>query len=996
MIRQFLVIWLIGASCIWDIHNFAVFAAYEAETEHAENVLGAVGSLSDHTVIHHDEDENSSGTGSGSVSEAPCITLNPSDQMISVVNGSEEVMLTCEGFHIDSGYWVRLDEGPLPNENNESFVCHDMDKLILELIITKPHPNHSGLYRCVVYSQWGRAESSTAHVNITVAPPVITKQPTNKTVDVLQSVIFGCEAVGFEVRYEWRRHSSSSMFGNESILTISKVTPFDEDFYYCVAITDGGLVVSDAALLTVNYNIIIAMQPRNIMASSGSNITLSVTALGVKLKYHWKKRGHDSLPSTAAGRYTAHFNITTVTPADSGLYYCVIKNQWGAKLHSDDAILNVLDIILQPESVEVAVGQHVTLTCNVHGVDNLTYYWIIEGQQNVIPETNNNMLNIRNVSVNDTGEYICVVIDGDSSVNSQPVRVTILALPVFSINPDDNGPITIAEGSDVTLRCEATGEGALNYQWRRLSGSLPDDVQGSNTTNLTIPILNVTDSGQYYCVVDNGGTGVPSSRVYITVKKPPMIVISPHNQAFTIITGAEKVVLTCEVGGDDIINGSWERVNEGQLEHSNFIQDQNIVQLTIYEAHPSDSGEYFCVVHSQWGIAQSNVVQVNITIVPPWITVQPTNKTVSLLDNFTISCEGEGFGVKYEWRRHNGSIRSASINQTSLTISQVLPSDEDQYYCIATTEGGVNISQIATLTVNALQLYPLNLTVAEGSDVQLNCSIETKNVSWHIENQDASYTITSNSSLMNFSNVSETHSGHYQCSVNVSEEEIKSNWVTLTVFELIDQLNNTIATLGSEVELRCSASVATSINCTWKHNDIAMNTNHSDQTSLMLHNVSLTDGGWYTCEIIGNAGKPVTSTAKLELLYVGIAPQNCSVVVGSSANVTCLPSILSSSLTYQWLHNGTIVKNETTAVLNLTNVKETDSGAYQCIVTISDTNATSNGAQFHVLYKPVSTSSHDISKTSIIGGTVGLVTLIVLFISTGMSMQYFNMMDNRY
>ena len=194
-----------------------------------------------------------------------------------------------------------------------------------------------------------------------VAPPVITKQPTNKTVDVLQSVIFGCEAVGFEVRYEWRRHSSSSMFGNESILTISKVTPFDEDFYYCVAITDGGLVVSDAALLTVNCrninfhsslynvfsllrtdNIIIAMQPRNIMASSGSNITLSVTALGVKLKYHWKKRGHDSLPSTAAGRYTAHFNITTVTPADSGLYYCVIKNQWGAKLHSDDAILNVL------------------------------------------------------------------------------------------------------------------------------------------------------------------------------------------------------------------------------------------------------------------------------------------------------------------------------------------------------------------------------------------------------------------------------------------------------------------------------------------------------------------------------------------------------------------------------------------------------------------------------------------------------------------------------
>jgi len=169
-----------------------------------------------------------------------------------------------------------------------------------------------------------------------------------------------------------------------------------------------------------------------------------------------------------------------------------------------------------------------------------------------------------------------------------------------------------------------------------------------------------------------------------------------------------------------------------------------------------------------------------------------------LLENFTISCESEGFGVKYEWRRLNGSIRSSSINQTSLTITQVVPSDEDQYYCISTTEGGVNISEKATLTVNgnffvfynsfffnlitALQLLPLNLTVGKGSDVQLNCSIKNLNVSWYTENRDASHTINANSSLLNLSNVGETDTGLYQCSVSVSGEEIKSNWMTLTVF----------------------------------------------------------------------------------------------------------------------------------------------------------------------------------------------------------------------
>ena len=82
--------------------------------------------------------------------------------------------------------------------------------------------------------------------------------------------------------------------------------------------------------------------------------------------------------------------------------------------------------MLQPKSVEVAVGQHVTLTCNVLNVDNLTYFWAIEGQQNVAPETYNNILNIYNISINDTGEYICVVINGNSSVDSQPVKVTVL------------------------------------------------------------------------------------------------------------------------------------------------------------------------------------------------------------------------------------------------------------------------------------------------------------------------------------------------------------------------------------------------------------------------------------------------------------------------------------------------------------------------------------------------------------------------------------------
>ena len=92
------------------------------------------------------------------------------------------------------------------------------------------------------------------------------------------------------------------------------------------------------------------------------------------------------------------------------------------------------------------------------------------------------------------------------------------ALPVIAIHPNNNGNITIAEGSNVTLRCTATGNGTLNYQWRRVSGSLPSNSRGRNSRSLTIHNISVSDSGQYYCEIDNGGDSVSSMRVQVTAR----------------------------------------------------------------------------------------------------------------------------------------------------------------------------------------------------------------------------------------------------------------------------------------------------------------------------------------------------------------------------------------------------------------------------------------------------------------------------------------------
>ena len=78
--------------------------------------------------------------------------------------------------------------------------------------------------------------------------------------------------------------------------------------------------------------------------------------------------------------------------------------------------------------------------------------------------------------------------------------------------------ITVAEGSSVVLMCKATGEGMLNYQWKKVSGSLPKGALGHNDTNLKIINATINDSGQYYCKVDNGGASVNSMKSNVIVK----------------------------------------------------------------------------------------------------------------------------------------------------------------------------------------------------------------------------------------------------------------------------------------------------------------------------------------------------------------------------------------------------------------------------------------------------------------------------------------------
>ena len=76
-------------------------------------------------------------------------------------------------------------------------------------------------------------------------------------------------------------------------------------------------------------------------------------------------------------------------------------------------------------------------------------------------------------------------------------------------------------------------------------------------------------------------------------------------------------MLTCNITGDDIIGGYWERVRNNPLPDKNNVSslsnDNRRLTMTISKARPTHSGRYGCVVYSQWGVARSGNVKVTIT-----------------------------------------------------------------------------------------------------------------------------------------------------------------------------------------------------------------------------------------------------------------------------------------------------------------------------------------------------------------------------------------------
>lgn len=237
----------------------------------------------------------------------PAITQQPTGQ---TVNEGGTLTLSILATNA-TGYQWKKDGEDIPSANSATYTKQSVA------------PSDAGSYTCVVSGEGGTSVTSDAATVTVNALPVITKQPSNQTINEGGNINLSVTATG-ATGYQWKKDGSDIPSATNATYSKSGALPADAGSYTCVVTGAGGSVTSSPATVTVNALPVITQQPTNQEITEGETLTLNVVATGAT-GYQWKKGEEDILDAT-----TATYTKEGATAADTGSYTCVVTGAGGS------------------------------------------------------------------------------------------------------------------------------------------------------------------------------------------------------------------------------------------------------------------------------------------------------------------------------------------------------------------------------------------------------------------------------------------------------------------------------------------------------------------------------------------------------------------------------------------------------------------------------------------------------------------------------------------
>jgi hypothetical protein len=171
--------------------------------------------------------------------------------------------------------------------------------------------------------------------------------------------------------------------------------------------------------------------PTDQAVTAGASAVFSVTATGAAtLRYVWKFNGTNIARAT-----NTTLQVNAVQPSDAGAYTVIVTNLYGAATNSATLTVTAAtppEITGQPQSQIVPAGANVTLRVSASGSE-LLYQWSLNGTN--LPGATADVLELGNVSPDQSGLYAVAVSNGGGSVLSSNAQLLVVPMPAPELAP---------------------------------------------------------------------------------------------------------------------------------------------------------------------------------------------------------------------------------------------------------------------------------------------------------------------------------------------------------------------------------------------------------------------------------------------------------------------------------------------------------------------------------------------------------------------------------
>jgi len=816
------------------------------------------------------------------------------------------------------------------------------------LTLNSVESSSAGVYSVVVS---GACNSVTNNATLLVlVPPVIANPPssvsTNAGANVSFSVTISTNST-VPLSYQWYFNTNSLLSGDtNTALNLADVQAVNAGYYSVIVTNFAGSVTSSFARLIVTAQApIITLQPTNQSVVVGNGASFSVTAIGTQpLGYQWRLGG-----TNIASQTNSTYTLSDVQTTNAGNYTVVITNSVGS-VTSSVAALTVL------------IAPTVSIVSPVNGsrfadLTNLTITAFAQSADTNISEVefflgNGAELGAASVGTN-TGYYSFVW------TNIQPGAYELTAVAIDGNGVSATSSAVVFTNDDIALDLAVNLDGPAETN---LQGLVWESFAYATNNGLSYS----TNAATNYVAVSklNPSTDTGTSNMLqdmLTAYRLPTISQQTGVRGGGTLGYGDcyvRITLTGFPGGYMITNESdvyrgW-CINAGLDSTSTKTYPCEVYYSygdpdPRYQGVPMNEINYLLnnkqgtniddIQNAIWtllGQANTNIFTTNTPYTPTTNYIIMTNQACLYGTNFVPGCGQVGVCI-LDPTNHQplcceiGSTNCGSNSELSVsfTITQTNHNENltNGYYYVY---GWLVIDPSNSISENiALQ----GQTVATGIGANLTNGewLELGPYGANVTNGTLSITVSTpsvgNPVLMGMA--------IYGCQDSNAS-------ATVSIIP-----TNQTQCPGQSATFDTTVSGIGPFSYVWSFDGSVL----SGQTgsSLVLNNVSSANAGTYSVLVTAANGAIATNSATLTIStnLTVTPPLNSTNCPGTTATFTTA-AFGTGPFEYAWYYNGSLLTNQTTGTLEITNVQSGNAGIYTAVVTGGCGNPVTNSATLTV------------------------------------------------